>query len=497
MKRSAFFEKTLFLTISNIITGILTFVFSIILSREIGSKGVGIYQLVMPLYNMCLFITSGGITISMSKIAAEKKALGKLNELYKTVFVTCIFELIWSILFTAVLILISKFIAFNIIADERTLYSILAFCPALIIVSISSVYKGVYYGLQKVTEPAVIDIIEKICRITVMYLLVKIVSNMDLGLSAASAVLSLSCGELLSCILFYFCYRKYVKKNPGLGKSDNGFQLVFNVLKLALPLALNGILTTIFSTITAVMIPRRLCSSGITYENALSLFGKLQGMALNVVFFPAIIVNSLNVILIPSISEAVSFKKNYIINHRINIAMRTAAIAGFSTSALLLAIPHEVGQLFFKDSTVGDLIKMLSPGIPLVYIEVISFALLNGLGKQTRLLINSIIISSCDLILLYILLGMPKLNIYGYAINFVISSIVGIFLNYTIILKSCNVNLQLYSAILLPALSSVVVYFINKYLLINIFKPGITIILSYLLFSVLYFPLYKLSKEKK
>lgn len=71
--RSKFFINTLLLTISNILTGALAFIFTVILSREIGARGVGLYQLVAPLYTLFLFFTGGGVTVSISKIAAEKK----------------------------------------------------------------------------------------------------------------------------------------------------------------------------------------------------------------------------------------------------------------------------------------------------------------------------------------------------------------------------------------------------------------------------------------
>ncbi|HBX48891.1 MAG TPA: stage V sporulation protein B, partial [Clostridiaceae bacterium] len=85
MKKDSFFIKTLVLTVSNIVTGILTFSYSIILSKEIGSQGMGLYQLIMPIYSMLLFISGGGITTTLSKISAEKKARGKMKELYETI----------------------------------------------------------------------------------------------------------------------------------------------------------------------------------------------------------------------------------------------------------------------------------------------------------------------------------------------------------------------------------------------------------------------------
>lgn len=496
MKRSQFFEKSIILIISNIFTGTITFGFSIILSRKIGPGGMGLYQLIMPLYMMFLCITGGGITISISKLAAEQKANGRLRELYRTIRATCFFEFIWSLIITAMLIFSSYFIANNILNDKRTLYCILAFCPAIIIVSISSVYKGAYYGLQKVVEPAVIDIVEKVVRIVSLILLFNFIGNTKIEYSAATAVACLSIGELSSLLLFYFFFKAYVKKKPGHGPSENSIQLVVNVLKLAVPLAVNGILSTIFTTIIAILIPNRLQASGMSYDNALALFGKLQGMTLTIVFYPTIVLTSLNVLLIPSISEAVSFKKFGIINHRINAALRIAAITAFSSIAIIISIPSELGALFFNDKTIGDLLIMLAPGVPLVYFLIATFAILNGLGRQKNILINSTIISFMDLILLYILLGIPSINIKGYGIDLMVSSIVGIIINVIVIRKYINYSFDFFNIIAIPFLCSILSYIITKYFLITIHNTALIIALSYVIFSILYFPSYDFSKKR-
>lgn len=495
--KSGFFKKTVILTLSNIITGTLSFIFSMMLSRKIGARGVGLYQLVMPLYALFLYISGGGITVTLSKIAAEKKATGKLRELYKTIRVLFIFEVFWSFIITAFVIISSGFISSNLLSDKRTFYGIIAFCPALIIVSLSSIYKGVFYGLQKVTEPALIDIIEKLCRIVVIYFLGKFIIDLDVQFSSAFAILSISLGELISFILFYICYKRYKIKNPGYGPSDNSFQLIFNVLKLALPLAANGILSTIFGTVTTVLIPKRLQSAGIPYENALSLLGRLQGMSMTIIFYPAIILNALNVILIPSISEAVTFKKSHIINHRMNIALKIASVTAFSSSAIILAIPSRLGELFFKDPSIGEMLKILIPGMPIVYLEIISFAILNGLGRQKNILINSTILSIFDMILIYVLLGIPDLNIKGYALNFFFSGILGLLLNYRTIKRNSQISIDIYNGFLLPILSSIAIYIITSNLINRITSTPIAILASYTSYALLYLPLYKFSNNKK
>lgn len=232
-----------------------------------------------------------------------------MNELYKTVNALFIMEIIWSVFSTSLIAISAGFISSHFLSDERTTLSILAFCPALIIISMSSILKGTYYGIQKVVMPAIIDVVEKIVRISMMIFLVTMTQYASLKITTASAVASLSFGEFSSLILFSVSYHIYKKKHPSYDKCENSLQLLFDVLKLSFPLAINGILSTLFSAVTTVIIPNRLSVSGISYDNAVSMLGKLEGMAMNIAFYPMVIVQSLNILMIPTISEAVTFKK--------------------------------------------------------------------------------------------------------------------------------------------------------------------------------------------
>lgn len=495
MKTSKFFANTMILTISNILTGTIGFIFSIILSREIGAKGVGLYQLVMPLYLLFLSVTGGGITVTISKVAAEKKALGRYSEIYKTIGALAKFQLVWSSIITTLIVLSSKYISVNILSDSRTLLGILAFCPAIIIVSLSSVYKGAFYGLQKVTIPAFIDIFEKIARIVIIVVLIMAAGNSGVEVKAAAAIVSLSFGELVSFILFYICYKNYVRKNPAHDKCDNGPQLIINVLKLSIPLAVNGILSTIFGTITTVLIPKRLQAAGIPYETALSLLGKLQGMALTIATYPAIVIGALNVILIPTISEAIAFKKDYIVNHRMTVAITFASVAAFSSSAIMLSIPERLGLVFYGDPMVGEILKILVPGIPILYLEMITFSILNGLGKQTRLLINSIILSISELILIYAFLGIPSLGIKGFGISFVLSGLLGLFLSVIVIRKTITFRINIKTSLIIPFLCSILLYIVTESILIKLSSTPFIVLLGYLLYLALFLPIYKYSRN--
>lgn len=209
-------------------------------------------------------------------------------------------------------------------------------------------------------------------------------------------------------------------------------------------------------------------------------------MALTIIFYPSIVINSLCVLLVPSISEAVAFNKEKWVTRKMNLSLKITSLIAFSSAAIFLAIPFNIANYFYSDETVGELIKMLSLGLPLVYIEITLCALLNGMGKQGSLLLNSILISIFELVTLYIFIGIPNINIKGYAIDFFCYPILGILLNMREIKKSYEYYFDFIGIIVMPFLYSLLLYFIIKIILIKIQYTPLLILISYIIFGTIY-----------
>lgn len=479
MKKLSFLQNTIVLVLSNIITGSMVFLFSIILSKEIGAQGVGLYHMVMPVYMLFICFTCGGTTTAISKITAEQNTKNNIRELHKTISISISFFSFWTALICIILILFTPYISLSILKDERTYHSILLFVPALVFVSIGSIIKGYFYGLQNSTIPSMIDIIEKIMRVIVLIVLVTSLKSYGLKYQVAGAVAAMTLGELTSCTLLYSFYKKYyhsIKQFPG--TPDNVFQIIVNVLKISLPLSLNGFLSTMLGTFVAVMIPRRLQDAGFSMESSLALFGKLMGMGLNIIMFPSIIIGAISIILVPVISEASTSagKRMLNVNRKIYSTIKiTTAIAAVS-AGLFFSLPDELGILFYQRNDLGSIIFSLSFGVIFIYIESTLFGILNGLGKQGILLRNTIIMSIIDISLLYVLIGIPGINIYGYGVNFVISPLVGCILNTLEIKKTTDIHIDMVQILILPLTAAIleIIAIINlKPLIYNIFRKPV------------------------
>jgi stage V sporulation protein B len=462
MSRDTFYRDTFVLTISNLAMGVLRFMFSIILSRQLGPEGVGLYGLIMPIYDLFTCLVCGGLVAALSKEVSAYYGTIHWGNLNKSVNVSFIFTLVWSVIVTVVIFLISPLVSNYIIKDMRSLYSLWIICPALIFIALSSIFKGYYYGVSEVITPAVIDIVEKAVRMALMIGIINYFALKDIKLTVAATYFSFTVGEFISFIFLYLFYKLSKRKFIGCEKkTESRPQLLFNVLIMAIPLAINGFLTTAIQSVSTLIVPRRLVIAGFDYVTSLELIGKFSGMALAIVYFPVVIAVSMATILTPDISKSITQKDYDNVETRVSEVIKMCFLLGVSTVLICTIIPDSLGKLFFNRTDLGPYIKIASLSAPFLYSSICTYGILNGLGKQKAILINSIVTSVLQLIFIFVLVGIPKINILGYGIAMLISSIVGVILNIYEISKVVKFRTSLGEILITLFLTILIGFFIS------------------------------------
>ena len=491
MGQDNFFKNSFFLTASNIATGILGFIFSIYLADIAGPEGVALYGLVMPIYNLFICLMTAGIIAAISQRAAIYESKGEYNNLFKTIRSVAFFNIIWAIAIGLIVFFLAPYISQYGIKDPRTINAIKVTCPAMVFIALSNILKGFFYGSSKIKIPAVIDISEKAMRIITITLLIWIFHAKTLSSIVTLAYVSLALGELQSLLLLYGYYRYTVNRiPPSYEKPESKAQLLFNVLIISLPLCLNGFLGNAFSTISTLIVPRQLVASGLDYSSALNLIGRFNGMALTIVTFPLIVVNSINTLLVPDLSQSISNSDYYNASVRIKTVLKIAFLLGMATTVICQLIPDSLGQMFYKRDDLGLYIRLASLSAPIFFVANTMFGILNGLNRQSIILRNSIIISITEIVCLYIFTAIPSINIFSYVITIFVTSTLNLIINLHEIKKHIELNLSLFNIIIF-ILTGILVYlmlnlFTNR-LLDGLFisKNIIVIVLTFGIFAYL------------
>ncbi|MCE5222358.1 MAG: stage V sporulation protein B [Clostridium sp.] len=491
MDKDNFFKNSFLLIASNVTTGILGFIFNIYLSKVLGPEGMGLYNLVMPIYNLFICLMTAGIVASISKITAVYTQKGENNNIVKTIRVVSLFNISWAFLIGLIVFFSAPIIGKYGVNDIRTINAIRVICPAMVCIAISNILKGYFYGTSKITVPAIIDIFEKAMRILTVSVLIFLTQAQTLEIMVTLATVALCIGEFQS-LFFLFIYYKYsINKMPtSCEKPESRFQLLFDVVIISIPLCMNGFLTNILGTLSTLIVPRRLLVSGFSYTEALSMIGRYNGMALSIITIPLIIVTTINTLLIPDLSQTLVLGKQYEASTRIKKVIKFAFLLGIATTIICNIIPDALGQMFYGRNDLGSYIRFASLTAPILFPAITMFGILNGLNRQGIILRNSLIEAIIELICLYIFTAIPSINIFGYSLTIFIACTIGLILNMYEVNKHIELNLNIFNIImylLLGFLTFLIVNIFSKHIFINylIINNFMVIGLVFLIFTYL------------
>lgn len=181
-RKRAIIKGTFILTITGFATRFMGFFYRIFLSHAFGEEGVGLYQLVFPIYALCFSLTSAGIQLALSRCVARCMTQGKKKEARELLCTSLVLTVAVSCIVTVILQKYSIFIADTFLKDSRCAQLLVILSYAFPFASIHSCICGYYFGLKQTGIPATSQMIEQIARILSVYLIPDIFRNIHICL---------------------------------------------------------------------------------------------------------------------------------------------------------------------------------------------------------------------------------------------------------------------------------------------------------------------------
>ena len=435
MKKHPLLLGTVLLTGAGFISRILGFFYRIFLSRTIGASGLGLYQLIFPVFTLCLAISASGIQTAISRFVAAEKS-GK-QYLYIGLFLSIAISGVFSIF----IYLFAPWIADNLLKEPRTADLLRVMVYSLIPASIHSCFNGYYYGRKSSLIPSISQITEQIVRVCGTFLIYSILLERNLPLEPIHAVWGMVISEFAGLLINItaFLSSKDSEKSEKTKNSSNehrsntvnlssplSVNYILNAGKIlgsmAIPLSLNHVLMTLSHALENLLLPQKLVAYGYTSDEALGHFGILTGMALSVIFFPSAITNSLSVLLLPRISETKARGDFCVVLDTIKGAVCCGVALGSLCTFLFLLSGEWFGTYVFDSNLAGFYIRILSILCPFMYTASLLSSIVNGLGHASLTLVCNL--SGCAIRILAILFFVPTYGIYAYIISMILAAVV-------------------------------------------------------------------------
>ncbi len=427
--------STIILFISNLIVRLLGFIYKIFLSKIMGNVGLGIYHLVFNFLMICIAITTTGIPIALSCIVAKENALKDkrnvnlffLSALYASFFISFLISL--AIYFN------STYLSSKLLHNSNLNLFIISICPAIVLITISNILRGYFYGIKTVLVPAVGQILEQSVRILFVFLLTMFISNKSS--ICYITLLGISFGELINIIYMsiYVCKNSNLSNNFYIKLSDFHSASI-QTLKMALPLTCNKMTSVVLQSISSIIIPSRLALCGISYAKSIALYGIISGMVMPFVYLPFTIGSALVVNLIPSISQAIALNKIKNVKIKIYYAVILSLVVGIISCLFFYLFGEKLCLFLFNNQTAGLYLKSMCFATLFLSLNQTLSSILHSIRKEIISSITTILGMIIQIIAVYFLLPIPSLNMYAYIYAITGSSIFTSVILSVVLIKS-------------------------------------------------------------
>lgn len=496
-KKDGFMLGVLALMLSQVLIKLLGLVSKIFLTnkRGFGDIGNGIYGSGYQIYAMLLTISSIGVPNAIAKLISERVALEDYKGAHRIFRIALATFGLIGFTGTMILFLGAEVIANSIEVPEAML-SLQVLSPSITFVTIASVFRGYFNGLEKVSVTAKAQALEQVFKTTITIAAVELIgmaTKLDTTLMAAGANLATTLSVLLSFLYILLYYRSFKKVVAPKIKQGIHYQpervkkIVKRILLVSIPITLSAIMSTLSKIVDIVTVVKGL-KKFLPDTVAKAQYGILAGKVDTLATLPLSFNIAFATALVPSVSALITKKDTRTASKRISFSLLTTMIIGLPCTFGMVVFAQPIINLLFPNATEGGLLlQIFSFTIIFAVLMQTTNGALQGLGKIITPAITSFIGVALKLILNLILVPNPKFGVNGAAIASVVNNFFAFFLSFIILRRTIKLELNFTKFILKPMLATFGMCVCSYYaymVLVGIISAKIATIIA-ILFAVL------------
>lgn len=422
MSGKSFVKGALVLSFAGILAKCLGALYRIPFGYIASEDCLALYSMVYPIYNLLMALSTAGIPLAISKLVAEYEEQGKSGISVRILKLSLFMLSAIGIGVGTVIFFRAEWLAQNVFADERVVWSLRAIAPAMIFSCIQAVFRGYFQGLQQMVPTALSQITEQFVRVAVIF--AALLSLMPYGdtivAAGASAGASVGAGIALLLMLFLFFRHRRTQNKEKQEKNDSFLtnkQLLGKVIALAIPISIGGLALPIMQSVDSLLVVPRLEVSGMGHSQAMAWFAYLGGCVQPILNLPFMLTTAIAASLVPNISEALSMGQKEKVTDTFANAMQLAILIVLPATVGLIILAYPIMELLFPTKPGAGLPMAWSASVVLMLgLYQISAGTLQGMGKAMVPMCSLLLGAITKIVLTYTLTALPVLGIRGAAL---------------------------------------------------------------------------------
>ncbi len=404
------------LGLGTFIAKILGAVYRIPLTKIIGGTGLGLYQLVFPVYTLLLDFSAAGVPNAVAKIISSYKGFDREFYARKILRISLIFFSVLGAALSLITAMLSKTIA-SLQGNSDAYLAYIFLAPSVLPVCLICCFRGYFQGFTQMTPTAVSQIIEQTVKLAVGLFVARLFLP-DIPKAVAGATFAITVSEFIALIQLFITYIVKRKKH-GFSKlvvEKTDFKMSLKrIVSYVIPIAAAGMILPLSKVIDSFLIVNFL--SGNT-ANPTAAYGIFSGVATTVVGLPVAVCYGVSVACVPIVASATARQKN---KNAVKAILLTVMISLPCAVICAVFAPDIIKLLFGYLSTEElnlsvNLLRLISPCVVLLALLQTSNGILIGKGSPVKPIIGMAMGVTGKTVTELFTLKIPEIGIYGAGI---------------------------------------------------------------------------------
>ena len=436
------------------------FFYKIPLNNILGEEGKTYFDSAYQIYNVLLSISTAGLPLALSKLVSEAQARGRENEKRK-LFSTAIWIFFaLGLAGFAIMFFGTSWVAARL-HNESAYWAIRALSPAVFCVCLLACMRGYTQGQGNMTPTAVSQVLEALSKLGIGLALAWYIFQAGMGQKfvAAGAILGVTIGTVLSMIFLIGYLLTHRSRAETLDVPESRGTLARQILVIGVPITLSNSAMSIITLVdTSIVLGRLQNGLGLTEEAASALKGA-YGYAMDMVNLPPSFVFPVTMSLIPVAAAALARRDHREADRIISSAFRLIAILALPCGVGLSVLSTPIMRLVLPAQpeaalAAGPHLRVLGFACIFICVMNLTNAILQTYGK-VRIPIYTVVAGGVvKIVMNYILVGTPEINIHGAPISTLCCYVVIALLNLFFVWKYSPTKPRYFQLFFKPAVAT-------------------------------------------
>ena len=486
IKKQTFLQGTAVLAMATVLVKLMGFLFKVPLNNIIGEDGFGYFNTAYDVYNVLLMISTTGLPVAMSRMISQAQTLGnhaQIKRIYRTsLYVFLTIGMVGSL----GMLFFCRQLSVMVTTNENSWAAIAALAPCVLLICLVSAYRGFFQGQSNMTPTSVSQIFEAVTRLVVglglAWFVMKLTGEAavraqgivlasgetaqdygDITLAAGGAILGVTLGSLISVV---YLHHKFRQSNQilslGGGTAKSTRSTMKELLSIAVPITLGSAGLQIINLFDTMIYMRRLTGALQWTEKMADSAKGVYNFCQTVFALPCSFIPTITIAVIPAITASLTRKDLAEAKATSESSVRTMALIAMPCAAGLFVMAEPVIRLLCSTYT-EDKIQLAATMLAILGLTVIFNSLvllLNAImqahGDVVTPVVNMLIGGIIKIIVNYILVGQPNLNIVGAPIGTFICYISITALDLIAMKRHISARPAIFKNIIRPGLASAI-----------------------------------------